>query len=190
MHSRQVFLIGAAIALTVASPVSGDVKTRMDADDNPGRLDVRSAMHAHKVVEASGQRLLRHRIETYEGWRSRILDGGSTSIHLFFNTDDDGRPERSLSIDRYEGALFAEMKDPFDDESPVFGYALVWRPNRSRIAVQFPVELLGPGVDSYRWYVQTNFNSPQHARCGDVGDVSVVCIDRAPSRRTVLHNLV
>lgn len=169
----------AALLLLAAPSARGDAFTLSDPDDSPGGLDISYVKHSHRTVQATGQRLLRHRLTTYEAWDTSVLARGSR-IYFFFNIDADADYERRLTINVSEdGTLYAEMDNPSSGWTR--GYARVWRPNRRSVAIEFPTRLLKRDLAKYRWYGDTVFHLSEHPDCGDVGNVSVLCGDRAPN---------
>ena len=157
-----------------AGQASADVLRAPDRDDAPGRLDVRFVVHGHWRNLESGERLLTHRLATYETWRPGILRYRGR-IEFRFDVDEDWDFERRLSIGVTKGSLYAEMTN--DSELETLGYAKVWRPGSRSVKVKFPPSLLGaPGITSYRWYARTAIV------CQETDHVVVICGDNAPAR--------
>jgi hypothetical protein len=184
---RRVGVAGAALALlgflAAIAPAGAGAGIYPDPDDTPSRFDISRMSHGHRLSRNGMPRVM-HRITTRDAWRAVLLDGRPSSFDVLITTDRDGRLERRITISTARGALRARMLDHSGD---VVGRPGVWKPNRRTITLAFRRETLGRRSRSYRWYATTTFHRSSSARCGDVGDVSIVCWDRAPNTGYIEH---
>jgi hypothetical protein len=176
-------------ATMLTSVALADGLTSSDLDDSTGGLDISSVRHAHWVVASTGQRLLRHRIQTFESWDDDVISDAHTHFYIYFNTDNDARVERRLWVDTKDGTLFARMEGP-NEGGRVFGFAQIWKPRDDALIVQFPRALLGKSISRYRYYVESVFHDDLHPDCGTVDDMVFLCFDRAPEAGWLRHRLV
>lgn len=172
------FLLAGSLTVALA-----DTDRIQDANDTPGKLDVRFAVEGHKQTE--NDRLLRHRLTMFDRWSKRALARKGNFIHLFFDTDSDGGYERRLKITARKGELRARMQAWRGLDS--VGRADVWRPNRRSVSVSFPASWLGDGLEEYKWIAITNYAVDGEGKCGLQGDVYKACGDRIPDKRKLTH---
>lgn len=167
------------IGLNTQLSATADYDKRVDGDDDPGPIDIRSVAAGH----ASSRRLV-HRVSTYEPWESSDLDKGAFTIE--FNTDGDSRVERLLII-RYrdsEQRLVGTITK--GSELEPLGYANLSRPNDTTVRAAFRRSLLRKDhLARYRWRAISEFAQSGGPCSGETGG----CFDRAPDDGSVLHHL-
>lgn len=180
-HKLQGILF-CVVALLLMVPVALADRARVeDADDSPGSLDIRFVGHRHE------NRLLVHRIRTYEDWDMTVLQEGSY-FYVMFHTDGDKKPDRLIFVaPAPDGTPFAQMKNPKNNR--IVGYAKVWHPTDQVLQLEFPRRMLGKDVTKYRWKAESVFHQEGHPECGTSGDAISQCPDHAPQRGTVGHKL-
>lgn len=156
-----------------------DSKTRKDADDAAGKLDVQSVQWKH-----SSGRLLIHHLTTYEAWTNDVFQKGS---YIFFSFKMGDRRRQLFVSTSEDGTLFGQMTDP--DTGRIVGFAKVWRPDERSLQVEFPRRFLGRSVSRYKWEVTTNFHEEGHPECGTQGSGVISCPDRVPDTGRLAHDL-
>lgn len=161
----------------VPGPASADSGSVTDPDDTPGALDVRSISYGH-----SDGGLVTHRLVMWNNWKNGTLRGSASKIILTFNTDEDSIKERGLTIDIFQGSLFAEMRCYCGGREVIVGYAKVWRPDAASIKVAIPKRLLKKSLASYRWRASTYFATSSHPICHVGNGVQTMCRDVSPNR--------
>jgi hypothetical protein len=192
---RRVGVAGAALAalsfltilafLTTIGPAGAGTGLYTDRNDSLSRLDISRVGHGHKLSRA-GEPRLTHRITTHDAWRAMLVDGRPSSIAFFITTDRDSRLERRIVVATTRGEIRARMINHSGD---IVGRPSVWKPNRRTITVAFGRRTLGPRLRSYRWYATTTFHRSSSESCGDAGNVTIVCWDRAPNSGYIEHSL-
>lgn len=183
---RSLIVAALCVAVTSLSPsaVSADTETFNDPDDTKGQLDFKWIRQTHASDDETGQRMLAYTIKTYDEWR--ITRWGLASIDLNISTDGDAASERQVYITRMHGNLVAEVRGL---NGYVYGYAKVTHPTARTLYVQFPRELLGDDVSTYRWYATSTFSRNGYAGCDSTANPVVPCVDRLPNAGTRQHNL-
>jgi hypothetical protein len=171
-------LLAALLALTVLTTAGGataSTRTIEDADDTPGRLDVRTAVAGH------AGNLVAHTLTMHERWASKALGKGTAT--LIFQI---GRRTRTMDVGVRDGRLFAEICTEAEDGS-VRGCSEdvgLSRPDRRSIRVTLRKGLLKKGLSSYTWTAYTHLNR------GESGCTDLVCVDTVPDDAgTVRHRL-
>jgi hypothetical protein len=98
---------------------------------------------------------------------------------FLFNIDRDRRIERRLAIRvRDDGSLGATM---YTGSGDVRGHAVVLRPDRTYLRVQFRPRALKPHLSSYSWRVV--LVEPEQ------GSEPPCCTEKAPNRGAITHHL-
>jgi hypothetical protein len=171
---RVVLLTVVVVALFAVGNAYADSRAISDGNDRPGPLDIRSASHAH-----NGERIV-HTISTFNRWRLGVL--GPNTPNLFaveISTDGDRALERVVLVFSRNGHLVAPIiRLP---SGAVVGSASASRPNSRTVRVSIRRSLLG-NPSGYRWNAHS-----QYRKAG--GACSQFCIDRAPNRGRVLHDI-
>jgi hypothetical protein len=172
-RGRWVALAAAALAvLAGAETAAAGTSTARDGNDRPGRLDIRTASQGH-----AGSRVT-HTIRTFGRWPTALL-GPSTPNYflLVISTDSDPAPERLVLIVSTPGRLIAGVLNP---RGRLLGRAAASRPNARTAKVSIRRSLLGNPA-GYRWQAFAYYRGSN--TCGGG------CLDRAPNRSRVLHDL-
>ena len=179
--SVMLSVVVASVAL-LSTKSQADTKLVQDADDTAGALDVSEVGHSH------GQnRLLIHRLSTYESWSNDVLlDEGTAFWFEFFPA---GGNEKYVRVDvSPDGNLYGEVIR-WDGET-ILAYVKVWRPDDRTIQIEFPKRILKLGLHRYSWNVASTFRQPGASECG--GD-PYVCSDHVPDQgagHTLMRNIV
>ena len=175
-----MFSLLAVLAVTAwfflsASVAQADRRQISDGNDVSGRLDIRSASHGH-----AGARLV-HRISTFGTWGNRLVRRSGTNLFsLDISTDGDRRPERVVLIYSRNGRIIADVFRFSGGNLTLIGSASASRPNARTVRVSIRRSRLGnPG--RYRWNVYSQYKN--------AGACSNFCVDRAPNRGRVLHDI-
>ena len=158
------------VAAVVAAPPSiAHSFTKRDANDSPGRLDIKAASVGHKGTSVV------HTVKTYDGWKPPSLGNDSFFI-VEIDTNFDADFERCAFI-FYSGRLRGSLTNC----GQRFIRSLdVGKPSKTTAKVSIPRSAL-PGA--YRWVV-FSFWKGAPAKCADV------CFDAAPNRPPpILHDL-
>jgi hypothetical protein len=166
--AAAIALIGPAVARANIDPIS-------DGDDTRGRLDIKTVT---TPVFQGGNNLANavHTITTYGRWRSRVLKGAN-AFEIFYNTDGDRRWERIAvafyAAGRLRGALL-------NGSGKFLSEADVERPNKRSVTIGLSPRQLGRPA-GYRWAAFSVFKNARAC--------SKVCVDRAPNKGRVLHDI-
>jgi hypothetical protein len=161
-------------AFRLGSPVAAAAETRTitDGNDVPGRLDIRSVtqgMHRRSVV---------HTISTYGTWTGRLLRfQESRFLFIDFDTKAGPRADRIAVVFFYRGKLRAAV---LSGRGRFRGWATASRPGSRSVTVRISRRLLGNPL-GYRWIAASEYTSSTVCPRG--------CLDRAPNRGTVLHDI-
>ena len=175
--SRGVITLATALTLALAAAGNAQADTRRisDANDRPGRLDIRSASHGH-----SGARVV-HTISTFGRWPARLL--GPNTPNLFaveISTDGDRGLERVVLVFFQNGRMVAGVFRVRSRRLVFIGSASASKPNARSVRVSIRRSRLGSPA-GYRWNAYSQFGSAASG-CN-------LCIDRAPNSRRVLHDI-
>jgi hypothetical protein len=156
----------------LAGTALGDVVTRRDPKDTPGRLDIRRISHGH-----AGDGAVVHTISTYRRFPSRLLKGrgGAFGVFLF---DPDEERIRLVVVRWRNGRLRAPV---FDWDDGRVGTARVSRPNPRTVRLVIPKGALGSlgEAPGYSWFAVSMYR--------DGGACKHWCEDVAPNRRPIRH---
>lgn len=163
--------------MVLASAATASAALVTDPDDSPGGLDVSAVRQGYHEIIGTGQRLIRHRIETLEGWDIATFLEGNTYAEIDFDLDGGGL-DRRLTIDASDGSMYAVMYG--SKPHLLLGYARVWKPDPKRVVVEFPRRLFDAQSDGYRWRVRTVFHDDSYPDCATVDDMVFLCADHAP----------
>jgi hypothetical protein len=175
--SRGVITLATALTLALAAAGNAHADTRRisDANDRPGRLDIRSASHGH-----SGARVV-HTISTFGRWPGRLL--GPNTPNLFaveISTDGDRGLERVVLVFFQNGRMVAGVFRVRSRRLVFVGSASASKPTARSVRVSIRRSRLGTPA-GYRWNAYSQFGSAASG-CN-------LCIDRAPNSRRVLHDI-
>ena len=175
--SRGVITLATALTLALAAAGNAHADTRRisDANDRPGRLDIRSASHGH-----SGARVV-HTISTFGRWPGRLL--GPNTPNLFaveISTDGDRGLERVVLVFFQNGRMVAGVFRVRSRRLVFVGSASASKPTARSVRVSIRRSRLGTPA-GYRWNAYSQFGSTASG-CN-------LCIDRAPNSRRVLHDI-
>jgi hypothetical protein len=175
--ARKTTRTGIAALLLVpllAGSAVGDVVTRRDPKDTPGRLDIRRISHGHKDDAVV------HTVSMYRRFPSRLLEGRGRALGIFLFNREEERV-RIVVVQWRNGRLRAPV---FDWEEGRVGTARVSRPNPRTIRVVISESVLGGLGESpgYRWFALTVFK--------DGGRCKRWCEDTAPNRRPIRHRIL
>jgi len=136
--------LGVLVVLVQAPPATADRGTHRDADDTPGRLDIRSVTHGH-----DGKRQV-HVIRTYGKWDKRDLSGKN---RILLVTKIKG--EVLTGVIRWKnGGFFCSIPN---DARPCnqMPHLTVIHPNAKTLVIK---NLPGPDQKVYRYRVGTRFD--------------------------------
>ncbi|MDQ3982817.1 MAG: hypothetical protein M3271_09095 [Actinomycetota bacterium] len=180
MTKDKIRLVATSVLLLAGVPaadVSADVKAISDPKDSRGKLDIirAEARHMRNV-----QGFVKH-VLTFE---DRNGPAHGVIVGFRFRVPEKGLRRRTLFVKvNPDGGLYGEMHRP----GVAIGYARVWKPNGSSIAIAFPTALLSRRIEAYKWTALTDYID-REAECAD-SDVIGNCIDRAPNKGWVTHRL-
>jgi hypothetical protein len=176
--SRGVIALATALTLALAAAGNAHADTRRiaDANDGPGRLDIRWASHGHARTRVV------HTISTFRRWPARLLRGGNPNLFaLEISTDGDRALERVVLVFSANGRMVAGVYRLRSGGRLVFvGPASASKPNARTMRVSIRRSRLGNPV-GYRWNGYSQYRA--------AGPCSGFCIDRAPNSRQVLHDI-
>jgi hypothetical protein len=163
------------VALMAVSDAQADTRRISDGNDVSGRLDIRRASHGH----ADGR--LVHKISTFATWGNRLVRRSGTNLFsLEISTDGDSRPERVVLMYSRNGRMLADVFRFSGGTLTLIGSASASKPNARTVRVSIRRSRLGdPG--RYRWSAHSQFKR--------AGACSNFCVDRAPNRGRVLHDI-
>jgi hypothetical protein len=167
-HQRRV------PAVRLGGPVVAAAETRTitDGNDVRGRLDIRSA------TQGTRRRSVVHTISTYGTWSGRLLRfQESRFLFIDFDTKAGPRADRIVVVFFYRGKLRAAV---LSGRGRFIGWATAVRPGSRSVTVRIPRRLLGSPL-GYRWIAASEYTSSTVCRRS--------CLDRAPNRGTVLHDI-
>jgi hypothetical protein len=175
-----MFSLLAVVAVTAwfflsASVAQADTRRISDGNDVSGRLDIRRASHGHADAR------LVHKISTFGTWGNRLVRrSGTNAFALDISTDGDSRPERIVLIYSRSGRMIADVFRFSGGNLTLIGSASASRPNARTVRVSIRRSRLGdPG--RYRWRAHSQFKR--------AGACSNFCLDSAPNRGRVLHDI-
>jgi hypothetical protein len=158
-----------AAGVTLAPPSAAHSFTKSDANDSPGRLDIKSA-----TVRHDGTTIV-HQLKTYERWKPSSLGNDSFAfVAIDTNFDDD--------FERCAFIFYAKrLRGSLTNCGRNFIRSLdVKKPSGTTASVAIPRGELG---DAYRWVMFTYWTGAPQG-CSDT------CIDAAPNRPPpILHDL-
>ncbi len=170
------------LVLLVVKPVSATVEfeTFSDPDDAKGRLDLDEVSQGERG--ASGEKVLVHRISTFDPWPGRLLGRDATEVDVWFNTEGDERAEFVVYIG-HDGARVIASLNRYEDHGDAIGVTFLrWirasRPNNRSVTIHLPLHEIGTSdTDSYAWQVSTFFLGRRGSKCTE----PYRCADWAPS---------
>jgi hypothetical protein len=166
-----VALVALGVALVAVASAQAGTKRISDGNDRPGPLDIRSATHGH-----SGDQVV-HAISTFSRWRVGLL-GRNNILAIEISIDGDPALERVVIVFSRNGRLIAQVvRLP---AGTTVGSASTSRPNGRTVRVSIRRSLLGNPV-GYRWNAHTQYQAS--------GACNQFCVDRAPNRGRVLHDI-
>ena len=179
MAKKVIPLLALAI-VALATPAHADRGVVHDREDFNREIDIEKAVHSHGHLH----RVVKHRIETYDRWKSRRLRYRGRRVVFYFDSDADHAIDRHVTVRHKDGELVATMyrgRSGSREVAPVN----VWRPDPRSLSVSFPVGLLRPNIQSYRWEVDSTYRV-----CPDYSDMAIPpCHDFAPEHGRVTHRL-
>ena len=190
----SLFVTGGLLLSFVSGAAHADSHRISDANDTPGKLDIRYAAHGH----GRGDTVL-HTIITYEGWDPSLLAGDdwvALGTDTYSGNKGFRRGDRFVLVtyDQDKERLVANIYKPGDHVTEHFiGTGRAWKPNRRVLKVRVPIRFLG-GRDprKYEWLAQTSFEDGSEDCPESESDDSSYgsCRDRAPNgERTIIHRL-
>jgi hypothetical protein len=168
-------LTAMAVALVASGNAHADRKSVSDGNDRPGKLDIRSASHGH-----AGGRVV-HTISTFSTWRVGLL--GPRTPNLFaveISTDGDRALERVALIFSRRGRMIAQVYRLSNRRLIFVGSASASKPNARTVRLSIRPSHLGDPA-GYRWKAHSQYRA--------AGACSNFCIDKAPNRGRVLHDI-
>lgn len=171
---RVVFPVPATLTIGLAEPVvaAAETSTITDGNDVRGRLDIRSA------TQAIRRRSVVHTISTYRPWTSRLLRfQESRFLFIDFDTKAGPRADRIAVVFFYRRKLRTAV---LSGRGRFIGWATAIRRGSRAVTVRIPRRLLGDPL-GYRWIAASEFTASPNCSHG--------CLDRAPNRGTVLHDI-
>jgi hypothetical protein len=159
------------VALVAVDSAYADRKGVSDGNDRPGPMDIRAASHGHE-----GDRVT-HTISTFSRWGVGLLRGDNL-FAIEISTDGDRAFERVVLVFSRNGRLVAPViRLP---AGTLIGSARASKPNGRTMRVSIRRSLLGnPG--GYRWVAHSQYKKS--------GACSQFCVDHAPNRGSVLHDI-
>jgi hypothetical protein len=164
----------AQVVIGLAGPVvaAAETGTITDGNDVRGRLDIRSG------TQGMRRRSVVHTISTYGTWTGRLLRfQESRFLFIDFDTKAGPRADRIAVVFFYRRKLRAAM---LSGRGRFLGWATASRPGSRSVTVRIPRRLLGTPL-GYRWIAASEYTSSTVCPRG--------CLDRAPNRGTVLHDI-